>query len=204
MNLPNKVRLQMEKIAVLRREKQQLINNKEKELEKIKNRFEKKIEKLDEKILNEQIKLDELLEKFNNDELKKAVLKNITDDILTIYKQGGFEDLCLGPHLPNTKMIKNFKLIRVAGAYLGGNEENEMITRIYGISFFDKIKLKEHIIMLEEAKKRDHRRLGIDLKLWTFSDDKKEFDRNKNLIIRKYQKHYNCSYQCIKSFQRTC
>jgi len=75
MNLPNKVRLQMEKIAVLRREKQQLINNKEKELEKIKNRFEKKIEKLDEKILNEQIKLDELLEKFNNDEPKKPNAK---------------------------------------------------------------------------------------------------------------------------------
>jgi predicted ribosome quality control (RQC) complex YloA/Tae2 family protein len=71
MNLPNKVRLQMEKIAVLRREKQQLINNKKKEVEKIKNRFEKKIEKLDEKILNEQIKLDELLAKFNNNEPKK-------------------------------------------------------------------------------------------------------------------------------------
>ena len=122
-------------------------------------------------IIRYEVTKSEVLEKFNNDELKKAVLKNITDDILTIYKQGDFEDLCRGPHLPNTKMIKNFKLIRVAGAYLGGNEENEMITRIYGISFFDKTKLKEHIIMLEEAKKRDHRRLGIDLKLWTFSDD---------------------------------
>jgi predicted ribosome quality control (RQC) complex YloA/Tae2 family protein len=75
MNLPNKVRIQMEKIAALRREKQQLINNKEKEVEKIKNRFEKKIEKLDEKILNEQIKLDELLAKFNNNEPKKPDAK---------------------------------------------------------------------------------------------------------------------------------
>ena len=113
----------------------------------------------------------EILEKFSNDELKLAVLKNITDDTLTIYKQGDFEDLCRGPHLSNTKMIRSFKLIRVAGAYLGGDEENEMITRIYGISFFDKAKLKEYVTMLEEAKKRDHRRLGTDLKLWTFSDD---------------------------------
>ncbi|MGB3751646.1 MAG: threonine--tRNA ligase, partial [Arcobacteraceae bacterium] len=110
-------------------------------------------------------------EKFKNDPLKQMVLKNITDDTLTVYSQGDFEDLCRGPHLPNTKMIRNFKLIRVAGAYLGGDEENEMITRIYGISFFDKQELKDYVTMLEEAKKRDHRRLGTDLKLFTFSDD---------------------------------
>jgi len=110
-------------------------------------------------------------EKFKNDPLKQMVLKNITDDTLTIYSQGDFEDLCRGPHVPNTKMIRNFKLIRVAGAYLGGDEENEMITRIYGISFFDKQELKDYVTMLEEAKKRDHRRLGTDLKLFTFSDD---------------------------------
>ena len=114
---------------------------------------------------------EEIVSKFANDELKQAVLKNITDDVLTIYKQGDFEDLCRGPHVPNTRMIRNFKLIRVAGAYLGGDEANEMITRIYGISFFDKAKLKEYATMLEEAKKRDHRRLGTDLKLFTFSDD---------------------------------
>ena len=70
-------------------------------------------------------------------------LKNITDEIITTYKQGDFEDLCRGPHMPNTRMIRNFKLIRVAGAYLGGDEDNEMITRIYGISFFDKKELKD-------------------------------------------------------------
>ncbi len=113
----------------------------------------------------------EIEEKFANDELKQAVLKNITDDTLTIYKQGDFEDLCRGPHVPNTRMIRSFKLTRVAGAYLGGDEENEMITRIYGISFFDKKELRDYVTMLEEAKKRDHRKLGTELELFTFSEN---------------------------------
>jgi len=122
-------------------------------------------------ITRSEVKRSTIEEKFSDDPLKQMVLKNITDETLTIYTQGEFEDLCRGPHLPNTKMIRNFKLIRVAGAYLGGDEENEMITRIYGISFFDKQELKDYVTMLEEAKKRDHRRLGTDLKLFTFSDD---------------------------------
>jgi threonyl-tRNA synthetase len=113
----------------------------------------------------------EILNKFKEDELKQAVLENIKDDTLTLYKQGSFEDLCRGPHVPNTSMVRNFKLIRVAGAYLGGNEENEMITRIYGISFFDKAKLKEYVTQLEEAQKRDHRKIGSELKLFTFSEN---------------------------------
>lgn len=113
----------------------------------------------------------ELEAKFANDPLKEMVLGNIKDDTLTTYTQGDFEDLCRGPHLPNTRMIRNFKLIRVAGAYLGGDEENEMITRIYGISFFDKASLKDYVTRLEEAKKRDHRKLGAELKLFTFSED---------------------------------
>ncbi len=114
---------------------------------------------------------NEIEEKFAGDELKQAVLSNITDDKLTVYKQGDFEDLCRGPHLPNTRMIRAFKLTRVAGAYLGGDEENEMITRIYGIAFFDKNTLNEHIRLLEEAKKRDHRKLGTELELFMFNDD---------------------------------
>ncbi len=112
-----------------------------------------------------------ILEKFADDELKQAVLKNITDDTLTMYKQGDFEDLCRGPHLPNTRMIRAYKLTRVAGAYLGGDEENEMITRIYGIAFFDKKELNDYVRMLEEAKKRDHRKLGTELELFAFNDD---------------------------------
>jgi len=122
-------------------------------------------------ITRSEVKRSTIEEKFRDDPLKQMVLKNITDDTLTIYTQGDFEDLCRGPHVPNTRMIRNFKLIRVAGAYLGGDESNEMITRIYGISFFDKAELKAYTTMLEEAKKRDHRRLGTDLKLFTFSDD---------------------------------
>ena len=114
---------------------------------------------------------EEFLEKFKNDELKQAVLKNIKDTTLTIYKQGDFEDLCRGPHLPNTRMIRSFKLTRVAGAYLGGDEKNEMITRIYGIAFFDKQALFDYSKMIEEAKKRDHRKLGTELELFTFNDD---------------------------------
>jgi len=113
----------------------------------------------------------EILEKFANDELKQVVLKNITDKTLTLYKQGDFEDLCKGPHLSNTRMIRAFKLTRVAGAYLGGNEKNEMITRIYGIAFFNKKELNDYVKMLEEAKKRDHRKLGNELGLFAFNDD---------------------------------
>jgi threonyl-tRNA synthetase len=114
---------------------------------------------------------EEIINKFSNDELKQAVLSNIKDDTLTMYKQGDFEDLCRGPHLPNTRMIRAFKLTRVAGAYLGGDEANEMITRIYGIAFFDKGELNDYVRMLEEAKKRDHRKLGTELELFTFNDD---------------------------------
>ena len=114
---------------------------------------------------------EDILNKFGNDELKQAVLSRITDTTLTMYKQGDFEDLCRGPHLPNTRMIRAFKLTRVAGAYLGGDEENEMITRIYGIAFFDKGELNDYVRMLEEAKKRDHRKLGTELELFTFNDD---------------------------------
>jgi len=114
---------------------------------------------------------EEVVEKFKDDELKQAVLEKITDDTITVYRQGDFEDLCRGPHMPRTGAIRNFKLIRVAGAYLGGDEKNEMITRIYGIAFFEKQELKDYVHMLEEAKKRDHRKLGTELELFAFNDE---------------------------------
>jgi len=136
------------------------------------------IEKKMKEIANRKLKItryettrEEILTKFADDELKQAVLKNITDDTLTMYKQGDFEDLCRGPHLPTTGMIRAFKLTRVAGAYLGGDEENEMITRIYGIAFFDKKELNDYVRMHEEAKKRDHRKLGTELELFTFNEE---------------------------------
>jgi len=136
------------------------------------------IEKKMKEIANRKLKIEryetsreEILSKFADDELKQAVLSKITDDTLTMYKQGDFEDLCRGPHLPTTGMIRAFKLTRVAGAYLGGDEENEMITRIYGIAFFDKKELNDYVRMHEEAKKRDHRKLGTELELFTFNED---------------------------------
>jgi len=113
----------------------------------------------------------DVLEKFADDDLKQEVLKRIEDENITIYKQGEFEDLCRGPHVPNTRYLHNFKLTRVAGAYLGGDENREMLTRVYGTAFADKETLKEHLVMIEEAKKRDHRKLGNELKLFTFDDE---------------------------------
>lgn len=109
--------------------------------------------------------------KFAGDSLKQAVMSKIPDDTLSIYKQGDFEDLCRGPHVPNTRMLKFFKLTKLAGAYVGGDSQNEMITRIYGITFADKESLKAHMDMLAEAEKRDHRKLGNELKLFTFREE---------------------------------
>jgi len=114
---------------------------------------------------------DEINQKFADDNLKQAVLSRIEDDTLTTYQQGDFEDLCRGPHVPNTKLLHNFKLTRVSGAYLGGDEKNEMLTRIYGTAFATKEALKDYLHMLEEAKKRDHRKLATELKLFTFDDE---------------------------------
>lgn len=136
--------------------------------------IEKKMKELADKgtqITKYVITKAEALQKFADDELKQEVLKKIDSDELGIYAQGGFEDLCRGPHVPHTKYLRNFKLIRVAGAYLGGDESKEMLTRIYGIAFADKETLKNYVTMLEEAKKRDHRKVGHDLGLFTFDEE---------------------------------
>jgi len=117
------------------------------------------------------ISMDEAKEKFKNDHLKLAVMQRITDDTVSIYKQGEFEDLCRGPHLPNIGLIRYFKLTKIAGAYLGGDSKNEMLTRIYGIAFADKESLKAHMDRLAEAEKRDHRKLGNEMKLFTFREE---------------------------------
>ncbi|CZE46233.1 threonine--tRNA ligase [Campylobacter geochelonis] len=113
----------------------------------------------------------EVLAKFKNDDLKQEVLKRIPEGEVSIYSQGNFEDICRGPHVPNTKFLRFFKLTRVAGAYLGGDENREMLTRIYGTAYADKASLLEHIRIIEEAKKRDHRKLGNEMKLFTFDDE---------------------------------
>ena len=111
------------------------------------------------------------MDKFAHDHLKLAVMKNIPSETLSIYAQGDFEDLCRGPHVPNTGMLRYFKLTKIAGAYLGGDSKNEMLTRIYGIAFADKESLKNHLDMLAEAEKRDHRKVGAEMKLFTFREE---------------------------------
>lgn len=136
--------------------------------------IEKKMKELIKKkypIEKYEISKREALKKFANDDLKLAVLSRIPDEVVSIYKQGEFEDLCRGPHVPSLNFLNNFKLTRIAGAYLGGDEKAEMLTRIYGIAFADKESLNAHLTMLEEAKKRDHRKIGTEMELFMFNDE---------------------------------
>ncbi|HUH42010.1 MAG TPA: threonine--tRNA ligase, partial [Sulfurimonas sp.] len=118
-----------------------------------------------------EISMDEAKEKFKDDHLKLSVMQRIKSDRVSIYKQGEFEDLCRGPHLPNIGLIRHFKLTKIAGAYLGGDSKNEMLTRIYGIAFADKESLKAYLDMMAEAEKRDHRKLGAEMKMFTFREE---------------------------------
>ena len=103
------------------------------------------------------------------DEYKLELLEGLEDGNITFYTQGNFTDLCRGPHIPNTGFIKAAKLLNIAGAYWRGDENNKQLTRIYGITFPKQKELTQHLEMLEEAKKRDHRKLGKELELFTFS-----------------------------------
>ncbi|MFM8591600.1 MAG: threonine--tRNA ligase [Sphingomonadales bacterium] len=105
------------------------------------------------------------------DEYKLDLLQGLSDGSITFYKQGEFTDLCRGPHIPSTAPIKAIKLTSLAGAYWKGNEKNKMLTRVYGISFPNQKELDEYLLMLEEAKKRDHRKLGKELGIYTMDDD---------------------------------
>jgi threonyl-tRNA synthetase len=105
-----------------------------------------------------------------DDEYKLDLIKDLSDGTITFYQQGNFTDLCRGPHLPDTSYIKAVKLLNVAGAYWRGDEKRKQLTRIYAITFPDAKELTEYLTMLEEAKKRDHRKLGKDLQLFTFSE----------------------------------
>lgn len=104
------------------------------------------------------------------DEYKLELIEDLQDGEITFYRQGGFTDLCRGPHIPDTGAIKAIKLLNIAGAYWRGDENRKMLTRIYGITFPKQKELKEYLEMLEEAKKRDHRKLGAQLDLFMFSE----------------------------------
>ncbi len=142
----------------------------ENDLEKI----EKKIielarEKSD--IVRSEISKDDAMKMFTkkDDELKQELISELEDGTITLYNQGNFTDLCRGPHLPNTSYIKAVKLTAIAGAYWRGDEKNKMLTRVYGVSFPKQKYLEEYLVMIEEAKKRDHRKIGKEMELFTFS-----------------------------------
>ena len=137
--------------------------------------IEKKMEELvarKENICRNDISKQDALQMFNDkgDEYKVELITDLEDGTITLYTQGGFTDLCRGPHLPDTGKIKAIKLLNVAGAYWRGDEKRKMLTRIYGITFPKKKMLDDYLILLEEAKKRDHRKIGKELELFMFSE----------------------------------
>lgn len=139
------------------------------EIEKIEERMEE-IAKANLKVTREEMPKNQAIELFRNmgEDYKVAILQEIPDETVSLYRQGDWVDLCRGPHVPSTGALKAFKLTGVAGAYWRGNENNEMLQRIYGTAWATKQDLKEHLRLLEEAKKRDHRKLGRELDLFSF------------------------------------
>jgi len=137
------------------------IESKMKELAKQKNEY-----------IREEVSKQNALEYFNKkeDPYKLELIDELEDGSITFYKQGNFTDLCKGPHIPDTGFIKAIKLLNVAGAYWRGDEKNKQLTRIYGITFPKQKELEEYLEFLEEAKKRDHRKIGKELELFFFSE----------------------------------
>ena len=125
-----------------------------------------------ESIVRSDINKADAIAKFQEkgDEYKVELISDLADGTITLYSQGNFTDLCRGPHLPDTSEIKAIKLLSVAGAYWRGDEKRKMLTRIYGITFPKKKMLDEYLVLLEEAKKRDHRKIGKELELFAFSE----------------------------------
>ncbi len=143
----------------------------EDDLQELENKM-KELAKKDSRYSRREVSKDEAMRYFTekNDPYKLELISELADGTITFYEQGNFTDLCRGPHIPHTGFIKAIKLLNVAGAYWRGNEKNKMLTRIYGITFPKQKELDEYLHMLEEAKKRDHRKLGKELDLFTFSE----------------------------------
>lgn len=132
----------------------------------------KNIVKNGDTIVQSEISYDQAKDMFKDDEYKLELIEKISnkDEVISIYTQGNFSDLCRGAHLPDVKKIKNFKLLSVAGAYWQGNSDNKMLQRIYGTSWWTKEELEQYLYLQEEAKKRDHRKLGKELDLFFTSE----------------------------------
>ena len=131
----------------------------------------KKIAKSDKRITRIELSKEEALEMFHDDPYKIDLIENMPDgEVISAYKQDDFIDLCRGPHVESTKKCKNFKLLKVSGAYYKGDSKNKMLQRVYGVCFETPEQLEEHLEFLEEAKKRDHKKIGKELGLFMFSE----------------------------------
>lgn len=180
---------------------------KEEDLEKIEKEM-KKISKDGKRIVRRELTKEEALEMFGNDEYKVDLINNMDDSkVTTCYTQGDFTDLCRGPHVETVKEIKYFKLLKVNGAYFKGDSKNKMLTRVYGICFDNEEDLNNYLNMLEEAKKRDHRKLGKELEIFMISEYGPGFPffLPNGMIIRNelenfwYKEHEKEGYEFVKT-----
>ena len=181
---------------------------KEEDLEKIEREM-KKISKDGKKIIRHEISKKEALEKFKDDPYKIDLISRMDENeqVISCYTQGDFTDLCRGPHVDTVKELKYFKLLKVSGAYWKGDANNKMLQRIYGICFKNEEDLVKHLEELEEAKRRDHKRLGRELELFMISEYGPGFPffLPKGMILRNelenfwYKEHTKEGYQFIKT-----
>lgn len=145
------------------------VSLKDEDLAKIEKEM-KKIAKDGKRIVRKEVSKEEAVEMFKDDPYKEDLIKDLEDGSITVYSQGEFTDLCRGPHVESVKQLKNFKLLKHSGAYWKGDANNKMLQRVYGIAFDTKEQLEEHLAALEEAKKRDHKKLGREMGLFTVSE----------------------------------
>lgn len=180
---------------------------KEEDLNKIEHEM-KKISKDGKRIYREELTKEEALEKFKNDPYKIDLINNMDENtVISCYTQGDFTDLCRGPHVESVKELKYFKLLKVSGAYWKADAHNKMLQRVYGICFDNEKDLEDHLKMLEEAKARDHKKLGKELELFMMSEYGPGFPffLPKGMIIRNelekfwYEEHTKEGYMFIKT-----
>ena len=180
---------------------------KEEDLVKIEKEM-KKISKDGKRIYREELTREEALEKFKDDPYKIDLINNMDDDaVISCYTQGDFTDLCRGPHVDTVKELKYFKLLKVSGAYFKGDSKNKMLQRIYGICFDTEKELEDYLNYLEEARERDHRKLGKELELFMISEYGPGFPfwLPNGMILRKaledfwYKEHAKEGYEFIQT-----
>ena len=168
----------------------------------------KKIAKGNKKIIRHELTRKEALDKFKDDPYKIDLINNMSEDeVITCYTQGDFTDLCRGPHVESTKELRHFKLLRVSGAYFKGDSKNKMLQRIYGVCYESEEDLNKHLEFLEEAKKRDHKKLGKELGLFMISEYGPGFPffLPNGMILRNilenfwYEEHTKEGYEFIKT-----